>query len=99
MRAANANAAPGEGGAAGIQFGKVGPRLNNQTQTQPQAAATILARLNRDDRCAARGVVAAGSSPVLALCRKLVAAGVDPGTRLHVFRAGTLCLRVRSIGE
>jgi len=39
------------------------------------------------------------SSPVLALCRKLIAAGHPSSADLEVYRAGTLALRVRSIGE
>ena len=38
-------------------------------------------------------------SPVLAMCRALVAAGYDPTTPLHAYRGATLCLAVRSIGE
>jgi hypothetical protein len=37
-------------------------------------------------------------SPVLGMCRKLVAAGYDPATPLHAYRGATLCLTVRSIG-
>ena len=39
------------------------------------------------------------SAPVLALCRKLVAAGIDPATPMEVYRGEVLCLLVRSIGE
>jgi hypothetical protein len=35
----------------------------------------------------------------LALCRQLLAAGLNPDQALHVFRNGTLALRIRSIGE
>lgn len=47
----------------------------------------------------ANGVTARGHAPVLALCRALIEAGVDPGTPLEAFRGTTLCLRVRSVGE
>jgi hypothetical protein len=33
---------------------------------------------------------------VLALCRKLIEAGCDPGRGLHAFRGAMLALRVRS---
>jgi hypothetical protein len=33
------------------------------------------------------------------LCRKLVAAGHDPATVMHVYRGQTLALKVRAIGE
>jgi hypothetical protein len=51
------------------------------------------------DICTALGVTAKSSSPVLALCRKLVDAGHDPATPLEAYRGDTLALRVRSIGE
>jgi hypothetical protein len=37
-------------------------------------------------------------APVLALCRRLVDAGIDPATPLEVWRGGVLALTVRSIG-
>ena len=51
------------------------------------------------DKCMAEGCTARGSSPVLALCRKLVDAGIDPARSLSVFRGDTVCLKIRSIGE
>src|SRR5262249_9799 len=39
------------------------------------------------------------SSPVLLLCSRLIDAGHDPATPLHVYRGDVLALRVRSIGE
>lgn len=48
----------------------------------------------------ALGITASASAPVLALCRKLVAAGFDPNTPLEAYRnRNTLALKVRSIGE
>jgi Fe2+ transport system protein FeoA len=40
-----------------------------------------------------------GRTPVLALCRKLMAAGIDPDAALEVYRRAVLALRVRSIRE
>lgn len=51
------------------------------------------------DTCAAGGITARGAAPVLALCRKLIAAGHDPATPLHIYRGDTLTLTVRSIGR
>ena len=51
------------------------------------------------DTCTAEGITAHGFAPVLALCRKLVAAGYDPATALHAYRGDTLALTVRTIGE
>jgi hypothetical protein len=49
--------------------------------------------------CTAERVTACGSVPVLALCRKLIAAGYDPALPLHAYRGDTLALKVCSIGE
>jgi hypothetical protein len=38
-----------------------------------------------------------GTAPVLAICRKLLDAGVDPCRTLHAYRGTVLCLIVRSI--
>jgi hypothetical protein len=59
----------------------------------------IRAELTGSDNCAALGIVAHSSSPVLALCRKLIDAGHDPARPLEAYRGSTLCLHVRSIGE
>ena len=59
----------------------------------------IRAELAGSDSCSALGITISSSSPVLALCRKLVQAGCDSSTPLEVYRGETLCLRVRSIGE
>jgi hypothetical protein len=52
-----------------------------------------------NDRCAALGIIGRGEAPALDLCRRLVAAGVDPVTPLHVYRGDVLALRIRWIGE
>ena len=49
--------------------------------------------------CAAAGFTATSATPVLALCRELVAAGFYPDQPLEVYRGKTLALRIRSIGE
>jgi hypothetical protein len=58
----------------------------------------IRAELAWSDTATALGIVARSSSPVLALCRKLLEAGHGPTTPLEAWRGGVLCLRVRSIG-
>jgi hypothetical protein len=65
------------------------------------AVATLAVRVELIGlNCAiALGVEAYGTSPVLTLCRALVAAGVDPATSLEIYRGDTLCLRVRSIAD
>jgi hypothetical protein len=64
-----------------------------------QASEQIRAELIGSDSCKAIGIAAQSSSPVLALCRRLVAAGVDPATPMEVYRGATLALWIRSIGE
>jgi hypothetical protein len=59
----------------------------------------IRAELVGDDKALACGQVAVSSTPLLALCRLLVAAGYDPATPLEAYRGETLCLTVRAIGE
>src|SRR6516164_3118738 len=59
----------------------------------------VHAELVGSDLCAAAGYVARGTTPILAMCRKLFAAGIDPATPLECYRGTTLCLLVTSIGE
>jgi len=51
------------------------------------------------DQCEALDHKVRASVPVLALCRKLIEAGHDPGRPLDVYRGDVLALRARSIGE
>ena len=64
-----------------------------------QTRQVLRAELRGSTWCSIGDVVATGNTPVLALCRQLLAAGVDPDQALEVFRNGTLALRVRSIGD
>jgi hypothetical protein len=59
----------------------------------------LYAELIGSDTCTAAGIRARNQAPALALCRQLLAAGLDPDQALEVFRNGTLSLRIRSIGE
>jgi hypothetical protein len=61
--------------------------------------APIRAELIGSDRCEAGRYTARGSAPVFALCRRLLAAGFDPGQPLHAYRGDVLSLVVRTIGE
>jgi hypothetical protein len=60
---------------------------------------TACADLSGDATCSTAGITARGSTPILALCRELLAAGADPDQALEVYRGATLALRIRSIGE
>ena len=68
-------------------------------QLKSNITPPIHAELAWADTATALGIIAKGSSPVFKLCRLLVEAGHDPATPLEAWRAGTLCLSIRSIGE
>lgn len=59
----------------------------------------IRAEIIGADQCRAEGIGVRGAAPVLAICRKLIAAGLDPARPLHAFRGNVLCLVVRRVGE
>jgi hypothetical protein len=79
-----------------FQSCKVHRNTDGTTLKQP---GPIRAALIGSDRCEAEGISVCAAAPVLALCRKLVAAGHDPRRPLHAYRGNVLALRVRSIGE
>jgi hypothetical protein len=60
---------------------------------------TVRADLIGSDTCSGAGITATGAAPVLALCRQLLAAGLDPDAALAVYRTGTLAIHVRSLRE
>ena len=68
-----------------------------QNSCKEHRLAQIAARLTGSHRCEALGIVATGHAPVLALCRQLLAAGIDPDAELVVYRNGVLSLRIQSI--
>jgi hypothetical protein len=57
------------------------------------------AELVGSDTATALGISVMAHTPVLQLCRVLVANGHDPTTSLEAYREATLCLIIRSIGE
>jgi hypothetical protein len=59
----------------------------------------IRAELTGSHTCVAAGITVRSSTPVLTLCRRALAAGLDPNQSMEVFRNGTLALRIRTIGE
>jgi hypothetical protein len=59
----------------------------------------IRAELSGDDGASAAAIMVVAYSPITALCRRLIAAGYYPRSRLEAWRGPVLCLRVRSIGE
>jgi len=60
----------------------------------------IIAHLSSDSIASALGITVQSPSPILALCRQLVASSTYASSApLEAYRGATLCLRVRSIGE
>jgi hypothetical protein len=59
---------------------------------------SIRAELSGSTICAAAGQIAISHTPILLLCRQLIAAGCDPATPLEAWRGPTLCLRIGSLG-
>jgi hypothetical protein len=57
-----------------------------ETSTIVLAASPVLGQMIGSDKATALGLTVRGPSPVLALCRALVAAGVDPNRPLHAYR-------------
>ena len=64
-----------------VYFWQVGGAEDSPSQVSGKA---IRADLAGSDSCSALGITINSSSPVLALCRKLVQAGFDPSTPLEV---------------
>jgi hypothetical protein len=73
--------------------GKVGRFL--ALDRQPLQA--IRAELIGADRCTAAGYATRSTTPILAMCRKLVGTGVNPATPLECYRGETLAITVASI--
>jgi hypothetical protein len=59
----------------------------------------IRGELTGSDTCTTVGLTVRSHAPVLAMCRQLLAAGLNPDQALEVYRGATLALRIRSIGE
>jgi hypothetical protein len=59
---------------------------------------SIRAELSSDTIATSCGITVHIGSPVLSLCRRLVAEGCNPSTPMEVYRGSTLALHVRSIG-
>ena len=64
-----------------------------------QLSPPLRAELHGSRHCEALGHIATGYAPALALCRQLLAAGLDPDRSLHVYRNGILSLRIRTIHQ
>ena len=76
-------------------------KLNNpDTRSEnPYAQAPIRAELIGSNKAITADTTAVGTTPVLILCRQLLAQGVDPDRAMEVYRGATLALRIKSIGK
>jgi hypothetical protein len=81
-------------------------QTNRPTQARATSAAfaelsklAIIARIVGSDTATAEHITVTSASPILALCRALVAAGFDPARPLYVYRGETLALYVCSLGQ
>jgi hypothetical protein len=73
--------------------------MNARATFDGATLVVITARLDGSDYASAEGIHITSASPVLALCRKLIALGYDQALPLVAYRGSTLALRIRSIGE
>jgi len=78
---------------------RLGPVFPPSDIRDRREVSSIRAELTEDVTCSAVGITVESSSPVLALCRKLIGLGHDPSTPLEAYRGETLALRVKSIGH
>jgi len=76
-----------------------GPATTTSNAIDPRRLPALCADLVGSNICTAPGIIARSYAPVLALCRRLIEAGIDPDRPLHVYRGDTLALVVRSIAE
>jgi hypothetical protein len=74
------------------------PRTS-QAHVEIALAEPIVAHIIANDSATAEGITVTSASPILALCRALLAAGFDPNRPLHVYRGTTLALYVLSLGQ
>jgi hypothetical protein len=58
---------------------------------------SIIASVEGSDLCRAEGYTVKDHSPVLAMCRTLVEAGLDPQRPLLAFRRDVLAMRIKTI--
>src|SRR5215472_14932232 len=74
---------------------------NNDADRPHTKLQLVRVDLAGDDCCRCQEIDAAvtANAPVLAMCRQLLATGVDPDTPLCVYRRGVLALKVRSLRE
>ena len=89
----------GDRGGTGKVVKGIGKCRTTFKAPRPNYQEAIRAELAWSDHATALGIVARSGSPVLKLCRMLLAAGVDPALRLECYRGGVLALTVNGIGQ
>jgi hypothetical protein len=84
-----------------ISVARVRSAISNGSRVRPLTRKILRAQLTGSDTCtlAQLGLSVHSRSPVIKLARELIARGIDPRTKLEVFRGDVLALKVRSIGE
>jgi hypothetical protein len=78
---------------------QLGGRVSFVATPERKPFQVIRAELVGDDSCSALGITTHGPSPVLAICSRLVVAGIDPTVPLHAYRSDVLALTVAAIGQ
>jgi hypothetical protein len=81
------------------KFDGLGRHVVSQTSLSQNFRQAVRAELISSNACSALGITARGYAPVLALCRLLIEAGIDPDRPLLAYRGDALALVVRSIAE
>jgi hypothetical protein len=72
----------------------------SKRSAQPRRARDpIIAAIIGSDTAVALGITVRSSSPLLCLCRALLAAGADPNRPLHAFRGDVLTLTIRTLAD
>jgi hypothetical protein len=79
--------------------GKPNTRKTRRTERLVPIPLTAELAGSRRCDCESHGIRTIGHAPVLAMCRELLAAGVNPDSALAIYRQGVLALQVRSIRE
>jgi hypothetical protein len=62
-----------------------------------EESGLIRAELIGSSECRAAGIVVRSTSPILGMCRRLLAAGISPDLRLDCYRGATLAISVCTI--
>ncbi len=70
-----------------------------QATASKRAAAYLRAELIGSDACRCGSITTHSHTPVLAMCRQLLAHGIDPDCAVEIYRADFLALRIRSIEQ